>query len=141
VRSITIEGERITPNAQLPVGQPGPGSPSLKQIDASRCQNPTPVSKRNIGVIRCAARKGARIYLMVFTKYRRTQIAEMEPWVEGYDMTRVSVSTVDREAGSPKSGDMIARNPANHDDKWLVGARYFVDNFEPLVKNASAEPE
>ena len=29
-------------------------------------------------------------------------------------------------------GDMIARNPKNHADKWLVAAQYFSDNFEPL---------
>jgi hypothetical protein len=66
-----------------------------------------------------------------FKKYRRTQIAEMTPWVPGFGMTRVSMSESDREAGSPKPGDMIARNPANHDDQWLVAAKYFADNFEP----------
>lgn len=67
----------------------------------------------------------------IFAQYRRTQIAEMTPWCEGFDMSRVSVSAPDREAGSPKPGDMIARNPKNHDDKWLVAAAYFADNFEP----------
>ena len=66
-----------------------------------------------------------------FKQYRRTQIAEMTPWVEGYNMTDVSVSVADRGNGSPKDGDMIARNPKNHDDQWLVAARYFKDNFEP----------
>jgi hypothetical protein len=28
---------------------------------------------------------------------------------------------------------MIARNPKNHDDQWLVAAAYFADNFEPLT--------
>jgi len=27
---------------------------------------------------------------------------------------------------------MIARNPQKHADKWLVSAKYFADNFEPL---------
>ena len=66
-----------------------------------------------------------------FTKYRRSQIAELRPWGNGDDMSRVSVSAPDREAGSPKIGDMIARNPKNHDDQWLVAAQYFADNFEP----------
>ena len=65
-----------------------------------------------------------------FARYRRTQIAEMTPWAPGFDMTDVSVSKPDREAGSPKAGDMIARNPKNHADKWLVAAAYFADNFE-----------
>jgi len=72
----------------------------------------------------------------MFKQYRRTQIAEMARWVPGFDMARVSVSAPDKEAGSPKDGDMITRNPANHDDKWLVAAKYFADNFEP-VKDAS----
>ena len=43
--------------------------------------------------------------------------------------TGVSVSPVDRDAGSPKTGDMIARNPINHDDKWLIAADYFAAKF------------
>lgn len=46
-------------------------------------------------------------------------------------MSGVSVSQPDSENGSPKVGDMIARNPKNHADKWLVAAVYFADNFEP----------
>lgn len=69
---------------------------------------------------------------MVFQKYRRTNIAEMRPYVDGEDLSdRVSVSEADKENGSPRPGDMIARNPANHNDQWLVSADYFVDNFEP----------
>jgi hypothetical protein len=71
--------------------------------------------------------------IAMFVKYRRTQIAEMKPWVPGTDMTRISVSAPDKEAGSPKAGDMIARNPANHDDQWLVAKTYFETNFEPYV--------
>lgn len=67
-----------------------------------------------------------------FSKYRRKHIAELMPWTPAVDMTRVSVSAPDREAGSPLVGDMIARNPANHDDQWLVASKYFSDNFEPL---------
>ena len=67
-----------------------------------------------------------------FRKYRRTAIAEMRPYVEGESLDgRVSISEADRENGSPKPGDMIARNPANHDDQWLVAADYFAANFEP----------
>jgi hypothetical protein len=67
-----------------------------------------------------------------FKKYRRTQIAEMTEWTPDFDMSRVSVSDADRAAGSPKTGDMIARNPSDHADRWLVGAAYFAANFEPL---------
>ena len=66
-----------------------------------------------------------------FKQYRRKQIAELREWEPGDDMTRVSISGADLDAGSPKAGDMIARNPINHDDQWLVAAKYFADNFEP----------
>lgn len=67
-----------------------------------------------------------------FKQYRRKQIAELKPWAPYVDMSRVSVSLSDKEAGSPKPGDMIARNPKNHDDQWLVSALYFADNFEEM---------
>ncbi len=66
----------------------------------------------------------------MFKEYRRTAIAEMMPWQEGFDMKNISVSEEDKKAGSPKDGDMIARNPKNHNDKWLVAKQYFEDNFE-----------
>ena len=65
-----------------------------------------------------------------FRWYRRRQLAELRRYVPGEDMTRISVSDVDAAAGSPKAGDMIARNPKNHTDQWLVSAKYFADNFE-----------
>ncbi len=68
----------------------------------------------------------------MYRQYRRTQIAEMAEWEPGFDMTDVSISEADKRAGSPKLGDMIARNPANHEDKWLVAYDYFLANFEPL---------
>ena len=72
-----------------------------------------------------------------FKQYRRKQIAELRPYdPAGRDKfglpDTVSVSAEDRKAGSPKIGDMIARNPKNHDDQWLVAARYFADNFAPV---------
>jgi hypothetical protein len=68
-----------------------------------------------------------------FKQYRRTQIAEMRPATPG-DALRgdISVSAPDKANGSPRPGDMIARNPKNHDDMWLVAAQYFADNFEPM---------
>ena len=83
---------------------------------------------------------------MEFKKYRRTQIAEMRPVTEedieqyaskdyisvfGWQYV-VSISSVDKENGSPKLGDMIARNPKDHNDQWLVADQYFKDNFEAL---------
>lgn len=67
-----------------------------------------------------------------FTQFRRKAIAEMRPWNPGDSMTGISISDTDRIAGSPKAGDMIARNPNDHMDQWLVAAAYFAVNFEPV---------
>jgi hypothetical protein len=67
-----------------------------------------------------------------FARYRRKEIAELRPYVPGETLEGVSISQVDRDAGSPKLGDMIARDPKNHADQWLVSAAYFADNFEPV---------
>ena len=68
---------------------------------------------------------------MHYRKYRRTALSEMAPWVPGMDLTGVSISDADLN-GSPTEGDMIARNPANHNDRWLVAAGYFAANFEEV---------
>lgn len=68
----------------------------------------------------------------MFRKYaRKAKLSELTPWVPGFDMAGVSVSEPDAATGSPKAGDMIARNPENHADRWLVAADYFSANFEP----------
>ena len=84
-----------------------------------------------------------------FKKYRRTQIAELRPVTkENIDFyskykylqstetdmgwNEVSISIEDKMNGSPKIGDMIARNPKNHDDQWLIANDYFKENFEVL---------
>lgn len=46
-------------------------------------------------------------------------------------MDGVSISDTDKENGSsPKLGDMIGRNPENHNDRWLIAEAYFKANFE-----------
>lgn len=68
-----------------------------------------------------------------FKSYRRKQIAELRPYQPGETLSeRVSISASDKEAGSPKVGDMIARNPKNREDQWLVARAYFEENFEPV---------
>jgi hypothetical protein len=68
-----------------------------------------------------------------FKKYLRKQIAELRPYEEGEALSeKVSISQADKDNGSPKIGDMIARNPKKHDDQWLVSKEYFEENFEPL---------
>ena len=56
----------------------------------------------------------------------------MRPYITGETLDeRISVSEQDKLNGSPKPGDMIARNPNNHADQWLVAQKYFKDNLEP----------
>ena len=64
-------------------------------------------------------------------QYKRKGLSEMRPYVPGEDVSGVSVSEADKAAGSPKEGDMIARNPKNGADQWLVAKKYFDDNLEP----------
>jgi len=66
-----------------------------------------------------------------FKKYRRKGLSEMRPYVEDEALSnKVSISEADRKNGSPKVGDMIARNPKNHEDQWLVAKKYFEENLE-----------
>jgi len=65
-------------------------------------------------------------------KYKRSAIAEMRTYEEGEVLEHVSISEPDLENGSPKVGDMIARNPKNHNDQWLVAKQYFMENFEDI---------
>lgn len=75
-----------------------------------------------------------------WTIYRRAHMAEkrpyvlgeleMRPWVSGD--TGFGVSDMDRDAGSPKVGDMIARNPRNYDHQWLIAAKDFADHYEAV---------
>ena len=72
-----------------------------------------------------------------FRQYRRSAIAELRPVTDTEIMNNkcvpfISISPVDKENGSPKIGDMIARNPQNHNDQWLVAAEYFEANFEEI---------
>lgn len=64
----------------------------------------------------------------MWKRYRRNGIAEMREYVQGEDLSEISVSPED----TPKVGDMIARNPKNYKDQWLVAQQYFIDNFEEV---------
>jgi hypothetical protein len=55
----------------------------------------------------------------------------MRPWRAGDDLAGVSIGAADRANGSPKPGDMIARDPNNHGDLWLVSGDYFARFYEP----------
>lgn len=69
---------------------------------------------------------------MNWKQYKRKGLSEMRPYINGEVLTaEVSISEADRLNDSPKEGDMIARNPKNHADQWLVARKYFEDNLEP----------
>ena len=63
-----------------------------------------------------------------FKQYRRTAIAEMRPYVDGESMADISVG----DSVFPIVGDMIARDPKDHTDQWLVKEGYFADNFAEM---------
>ena len=68
--------------------------------------------------------------MSTWNNYKRKGLSEMRPYIDGEDVSHVSISEADRQNGSPMVGDMIARNPKNHDDQWLVAKQYFEDNLE-----------
>lgn len=85
-----------------------------------------------------------------FKQYRRIQISQMREVTE-LDINvfknhgfihiseypfgnNISISDSDLKNGSPKIGDMIARNPKEYSDQWLVAKQYFKDNFEQLIE-------
>ena len=66
-----------------------------------------------------------------YNQYQRKNIAEMRPYIPGEKLPdHVSISKFDRDNGSPLPGDMIARNPEDHSDQWLVAKAYFEEHFE-----------
>ena len=72
----------------------------------------------------------------MFKQYKRKAIAELRVVTENEIRDgisfNISISQEDLTAGSPKMGDMIARNPQNNLDQWLVAAQDFKDNFEEV---------
>lgn len=66
----------------------------------------------------------------MFKRYRKSGITELLPYNETMNMDGVTVGQDAIDSGSPKVGDMIARDPENHDDMWLVPESYFEANYE-----------
>lgn len=54
----------------------------------------------------------------------------MRPYIPGEDLTGISVNKED----TPELGGMIARNPANIEDKWYVGKAFFEANYEEALR-------
>lgn len=81
-------------------------------------------------------------------KHRKTTEQELRPVTEvdikryhhsqadncpEHDRWNLSVSHSDRENGSPKIGDWIARNPKSPNDQWLVSEEFYKENYEPVA--------
>lgn len=78
-----------------------------------------------------------------FEEYQRLGFAQARPvtdteiadGVVGLENANISVSQADVDADSPKQGDMIARNPDNYDDQWLIAKEYWEKNFATEPSN------
>lgn len=64
--------------------------------------------------------------MTLWRRYRRRGVIEARPYVPGEDLTGISVSPSD----TPERGGMIARDPANRDDRWYVAPHYFAEKYE-----------
>ena len=61
--------------------------------------------------------------------YRKKELQPLFPWTPELPMGLVSISEADKANGSPKKGDMIAYNPKEATDFWLVAEKFFKDNY------------
>ena len=61
-------------------------------------------------------------------KYRKSTVTEMIPWSADVSMDAITVGVEDR-ADHPRLGDMVARDPANPSDMWLVVKEFFEANY------------
>tara|TARA_R110000765_G_scaffold122464_4_gene218958 strand:- start:139 stop:414 length:276 start_codon:yes stop_codon:yes gene_type:complete len=71
--------------------------------------------------------KGAR--RMITKYYRKKELQPLFPWTPDLPMGLVSISEADKANGSPKKGDMIAYNPKEATDFWLVSEKFFKGNY------------
>lgn len=60
--------------------------------------------------------------------YRKKNVQPMRPYIEGEDLTGVSVSPEDKKLDSLVGG-MIAVSASNPDDKWYVAKVFFDENY------------
>jgi hypothetical protein len=67
---------------------------------------------------------------MEIKNYRKKGVQPMYPWEMSVQMDVISISPADQLAGSPKYGDMIAFNPRDWSDSWLVSQDYFEKHYE-----------
>jgi len=77
---------------------------------------------------------------IIFQPYISSDVVEMVPWEKGMNIDELSILQEDLEALSPKKGDMIARDPNNPDDMWLVPKYYFEANFALPSEGVESQP-
>lgn len=66
---------------------------------------------------------------MEFKKYQRRGSTFLRPYVPGESTLGITITFEQSATGSPKEGDMIARNPDNHADLWLIQKEYFEKHY------------
>lgn len=57
--------------------------------------------------------------------------------IENPDLS-ISISEPDKLNGSPRIGDMIAINPDDQSDRWLVAEKFFKDNYVKDETNSTS---
>lgn len=72
-------------------------------------------------------------------EYIKKQGQAMMPWEPDIPMALVSISEADKANGSPKKGDMIAVNPKDSTDMWLVAEKFFQDNYTEAAELQQGE--
>ena len=71
--------------------------------------------------------------------YCKKELQPLFPWTPDLPMNLVSISEADKANGSPKKGDMIAYNPKEDTDFWLVAEKFFIDNYIFVKEQDNAE--
>ena len=68
-----------------------------------------------------------------FKKYNKTRKSEMRPYIKGEILPKcISRINSKTDIEMLREGDMIARNPDNHNNQWLITKEYFTENFEEI---------
>lgn len=77
-----------------------------------------------------------------FEQYeRQVTTGELRPYVPGESLFNITVSEQDiQNYGCPKAGDMVARDPKDRDNQWLVSKEYFEKHYKPAPLRFGAPP-
>ena len=61
--------------------------------------------------------------------YRKNGTQGMRPYIDGEDLTGVSLSEADKRLDT-LAGGMIAVGANDHTDQWYVSKKFFEENYE-----------